>query len=85
MKIILPSERVMALVKKRGLTESFDKQTKLLGANLQHPSLNVERLEPRLLGLYSFRVSRQFRGIFFFILEEDSIKIVDVNNHSGRA
>lgn len=81
MKIVLPSKRVMDFVEKRGLTEALNKQIKLLSENFSHRSLNVERLEPKHLGLYSFRVNRQFRAIFFFIPEEKAIKIVDVNNH----
>lgn len=80
-KIIDPSERVLKYISKRGLTKKYEKQIKLLSENLQHPSLNVERLEPKSSGIYSFRIDKQFRGFFFFITEENSIKIFDANDH----
>lgn len=81
MKVLLPSERVMAFVRERGLLKKFTKQVAFLSADLTYPSLRVERLEPKSAGLYSFRVDKQYRGIFFFDEVEGAIRIVDVNNH----
>lgn len=78
---MLPSERVLKYIQKRGLTSKFQKQIQLLSTDFRHPSLHAERLEPKALGLYSFRVDQKFRGIFFFVPEENAIKIVDVNDH----
>lgn len=80
-KIIPPSDRVIKYITKRGLTGKYNKQIKLLSENLQHPGLNVERLEPKSRGFYSFRIDKQFRGFFFFISQENAIKIYDANDH----
>lgn len=81
LKIIPPSDRILKYIAKRDLTEKYNKQIKLLSENLQHPSLNVEKLEPKEKGIYSFRIDKQFRGFFIFISEENAIKIFDVNDH----
>lgn len=80
-KIVPPSDRVLKYIAKRGLTEKYNKQIKLLSENLAHPSLNVEKLEPKEANIYSFRIDKQFRGLFFFVPEEDSIKIFEANDH----
>ena len=80
-KIVGPSKRVLKYIVKRGLAKKYQKQIKLLSENIRHPSLNVERLEPKSAGIYSFRIDKQFRGFFFFISEENTIKIFDANDH----
>ncbi len=80
-KIVAPSSRVLKYITKRGLTNKYNKQIKLLSENIRHPSLNVEKLVPKEENVYSFRIDKQFRGFFYFIPEEDTIKIFDVNDH----
>lgn len=65
----------------RSLIGKYKKQVALLSKNIRHPSLHTERLEPKTTGLYSFRIDKKYRGIFFFIPDEQAIKIVDVNDH----
>ena len=79
--VIGPSERVLKYIAKRGLTKKYEKQIVLLSENLQHPSLNVELIEPKSDKIYSFRIDKQFRGFFIFISEKNSIKIFDANDH----
>lgn len=79
--VIDPSPRVLRYIVLSGLHKKYTKQISLLSENPRHPGLQVELLEPKERGIYSFRVDRQFRGIFFFIPEQNAIKIVDVNNH----
>lgn len=67
-------------INKHNLRSKFEKQVKLFVANPHHPSLNTERLEPKSLKLYSFRIDRKYRAIFIFISTE-TIEIVDVNDH----
>lgn len=64
---------------KHNLKKKFDKQVKLLEENPRHPSLNTERLEPKHLKIYSFRVDRKYRAIF--IINSEEVEIVDINDH----
>lgn len=56
------------LVKKRlekfGLAKRFEKKLRLFEVNPAHPSLNTEKLEPKSVGLYSFRINKKYRAIF---------------------
>lgn len=62
------------------LTKKLAKQIKLLEENPKHPSLNTEKLEPKELGFYSFRIDRKYRAIFH-ILPAGEAQIVDINDH----
>lgn len=57
-----------ALVRKQlrrsQLEKKFAKQRALFGVNPAHPGLNTEKLEPKSIGLYSFRIDRKYRAIF---------------------
>lgn len=62
------------------LIKKFDKQLGLFKNNPKHPSLNTERLEPKKLKIYSFRIDRKYRAIFILI-SSDEVEIVDINDH----
>jgi len=81
MKILAVSGRVEKYVKSRGLIKKFDKQVRLLEQNPRHPSLNVEVLEPRSHGIYSFRVDRKYRALFIFREDKQVIEILAVTAH----
>ena len=79
--IILPiHEEVIRYLKKHQLLQKFEKQCGFLANNPNHPSLNLEILEPKHLKFYSFRVDKKYRAIFIF-RGPDIIEILDVNNH----
>ena len=65
---------------KHGLIDKFNKQLTLFKDNPNHPSLNTEKLSPKLAGLYSFRIDRKYRVIFHF-LPSGEAQIVDINDH----
>lgn len=48
------------------LQEAAKKKLNLFNQNPRHPSLNTEKLEPKHLGIWSFRVNKQYRIIFQF-------------------
>lgn len=63
---ILPvRQKVQNKISKFGLVRKFEKQIKLLTVNPKHPSLNLELLEPKRHGIYSFRIDRKYRALFF--------------------
>ncbi len=74
------SNKLTNYLVKRGLTNKFNKQLALFKDNPNHPSLNTEKLAPRLAGLYSFRIDRKYRAIFHF-LPSGEAQIVDINDH----
>ena len=47
-----------------GLVKKFNKQKFIFESNPAHPGLNTEKLEPKSVGLYSFRIDVKFRAIF---------------------
>ncbi len=65
---------------KHNLKKKFDKQVALFESNSRHPSLNTERLEPKQLKVYSFRIDRKYRAIFIFTTSEE-MEIIDINDH----
>ncbi|MBL7159053.1 hypothetical protein ISS85_01100 [Candidatus Microgenomates bacterium] len=67
------------ILKKHQLEKKFTKQKKLFEKNLQHPSLNTEKLDPKKLNVYSFRLDRKWRAIF--IIVKDEVEIIDINPH----
>ena len=62
------------------LTKKFNKQLELFGSNPRHPSLNTERLEPKSLKIYAFRIDRKYRAIFI-ILSSNEVEVIDINDH----
>ncbi|MEK7527464.1 MAG: type II toxin-antitoxin system RelE/ParE family toxin [Patescibacteria group bacterium] len=66
-------------LKDRRLEKKFIKQLNFLLENPFHPSLNLELLEPKEKGLYSFRLDRQYRVIFIFT--KGDIEVITITNH----
>lgn len=58
------NRRVQKQLVKFRLAKKFEKQKALFEANPAHPSLNTEKLEPKSVGLYSFRIDKKYRAIF---------------------
>ena len=81
MKILPISDKIYNYLKSRQLEKKFEKQIRLLENDLRHPGLNVELLEPREFQVYSFRLDRKFRVIFFFPEPKATIKIMKVTDH----
>ena len=62
-----------------GLEKKFKKQLTLLTQDVFNKGLNFEKLVPHHLGLYGFRIDRQYRAIC--VIAGDCAEIVDINNH----
>ena len=80
MRILSLDKELLAYLEKRKLADKFLKQKDLFEQNLRHPGLNLELLEPKHLRLWSFRIDRKYRAVFFFHNSETS-EIIDINNH----
>ena len=57
--------------------EKLAKLIELLSENPLHPQLHTKHLTGRLSGLYSFRITRDYRVIFQF-LSPSEIQLIDV-------
>ena len=62
------------------LVSKYQKASALFQSNIRHPSLNVELMEPKWHGTYSFRIDRKYRALFFFA-RKDLIEVFSVTNH----
>lgn len=67
------------LIKTQGLAKKRDKAKRLFEENLRHPSLNVELLEPRWRGIYSFRLDRKYRALF--LISEGKAEVFKITKH----
>ena len=47
------------------LEAKWAKAQRFFEANIRHPSLHTELLEPHWRGIYSFRLDRKYRALFF--------------------
>jgi len=79
--VIILRPKVASKLKKHHLEKKFAKQVKLLEKNSQYPGLHVELLEPRQYGIYSFRIDRKFRALFFFRPDKKVIEILSITVH----
>lgn len=61
------------------LVNKFAKQTKLFEQNPGHPSLNTELLEPKSVGIHSFRLDRKYRVLFIIVVSV--AEVVDITDH----
>ncbi len=73
---------VQKQLKRYRLERMFLKQQALFEANPAHPGLNTEKLEPKSVGLYSFRIDLKYRAIFR--IRGGLAEIVHVTKHYER-
>jgi len=59
---------------------TLKKQFGLLFANIFHPSLHTEKLEPKHKNIWSFRVDRNYR-VIFTIPDKETILLLDIGSH----
>jgi len=70
---------LLAYLKNRGLLKKWQKAVLLFNQNLKHPSLNLELLQPKWRGIYSFRIDRKYRALFF--IDADVAEVFQITNH----
>jgi len=80
--IILPlTPKLRQKIKRYRLEKQFNKQVKFLSQNPKHPGLQVELLEPKSYGIYSFRINIKFRALFIFRDDKRAIEILNITVH----
>ncbi len=67
------------ILQKHSLKKKYQKQKSLFEKNPYHPSLNTEKLRPKKLNIYSFRLNRKWRAIF--IITNNKVEVVDIKLH----
>jgi Txe/YoeB family toxin of Txe-Axe toxin-antitoxin module len=75
------SKKIKDKIERHHLQKKFKKQIKLFKLDPKHPSLNVELLEPKEYGVYSFRIDRKYRGLFIYRLDRQAIEILTITVH----
>lgn len=81
LNILSLDQNIVKKLKRCGLTKKFEKQITLLKNNPSYSSLNVELLNPKKMGIYSFRIDRKFRGLFIFRNDKKAIEILNITAH----
>ena len=79
MEINLLRKDLKESLKKWNLIKKWDKAKILFESDIRHPSLEVELLEPRWRGIYSFRLDRKYRALFF--ISDGKAEIFKITKH----
>lgn len=66
-------------IQKHNLTSKWTKAKSLFEQNIRHPSLNTEILQPEWRGIYSFRLDRKYRALFF--IDGNEAEVFRITNH----
>jgi Txe/YoeB family toxin of Txe-Axe toxin-antitoxin module len=82
MLTILPIDpEVQQQAKKHNVAKKFTKCCRIIVVDITHPSLNVELMQPKGKGIYSFRIDRKYRAIFVYRHNIQAIEIVAITVH----
>lgn len=65
------------------LRQQYLKTLQILEANPRHPSLRLHALEGKLEGLHSVSINLSYRITLEFLIDGDSIVLVDVGDHDA--
>lgn len=79
MKLKLLREDLLEYLVRHKLEKKWKKASTLFEANIKHPSLETELLEPRWRGIYSFRIDKKYRALFF--MNDEVAEIFKITNH----
>lgn len=80
MRVLPIHPDIITYVLARNLYSRFIKQLALFVENEHHPSLHVELLEPKRMGIYSMRINKKYRVLFIYVAP-GVVELIDANNH----
>jgi len=66
-------------LKDRNLVKKWAKAKRFFEENIRHPSLKVELLEPKWRGIYSFRLDKQCRALFY--ISQGKAEVFQITKH----
>ena len=78
--VVLSFSEILVYAKDHNILSKFKKAFKYLALDIRHSSLKTELLNPKHKGIYSFRVDKKYRGMFFFNKKWE-IEVFSVTNH----
>lgn len=61
------------------LSKKWEKAVRLFEQDPNYPSLRTELLEPKSRGIYSFRIDRKYRALFF--VSDSEVEVFQITNH----
>jgi len=79
MKIEPLRANLLVYLKTHHLLKKWEKARHLFENNPRHPSLHTELLEPRWRGIFSFRLDKQYRALFF--IEGEKAEVFQITKH----
>lgn len=80
--VLKPLRRdLVHVLEKHNLLAKWEKSAEQFQRNHRHPSLHVELLEPRWRGIYSFRLDKKYRALFF--IADGEAEVFQITNHYG--
>ena len=80
MKILPLRKDLQHYIFKLSLQKKWEKAKENFETDIRHPSLNTELLEPRWRGIYSFRLDKKYRALFF-ITKNGAAEVFQITNH----
>lgn len=80
-KVLPLNLKIAAKAKKLGVSQKLEKAIRLFEQNPFHRSLKTELLEPKSIGIWSFRVDRKVRAIFIWRDDKRAIEILNITIH----
>ena len=63
----------------RALTAKWEKARRFFEVDMRRHSLKTELLEPRWRGIYSFRIDKKYRALFF--ITDGQAEVFAITNH----
>ena len=79
MKIKSIRSDIVEYIEEHGLTLKWKKAAGLFEKDIRYPSLKTELMEPRWRGIYSFRLDRKYRALFF--IDQGEVEVFKITNH----
>jgi len=79
MKIKPLRKDLKEFIEVHNLTKKWSKAKKLFEKEIRHPSLHVELLEPRWRGIYSLRLDKKYRALFFIL--NGQVEVFKITKH----
>ncbi len=80
MKIKALRRDLIEFLKNHNLSKKWEKTKHLFEKDIRHPSLHTELLEPHWRGIYSFRIDKKYRALFF-LAEDGTVEVFQITTH----
>lgn len=70
---------LVEVLQTHNLKKKWEKMVNLFEENFRHPSLHTELLEPSWRGIYSFRLDKKYRALFF--MTKEGAEVFQITKH----